>query len=396
MLKGILPVILCTLVVSATGQSVYTEFGKNRVQYHDDFKDWWMYETENFVTYWYGKGRNVAQFVVQVAEHDNDEIQNLVEHRFNDKIEIVVYVDVTDMKQSNLGAEEIFASTAGRTKILGNTMFVYFNGDHQQLREQVRQGITAVYLESMLYGTNLQEVVQNAVLLNLPDWYKDGLIRYISQDWTPTNDAQMADILSRRDGRYRDFYRLVKEDAALAGHSLWHYISSTYGKGTIANILYLTRINRNLDNAILYVLGVRFEELIEGWQKALEQEYPPLAQWTGTDLLDLPTRKKAAVASAMSLSPDGRTLVYAVNYWDKTQVYVHDVASGKRMRILSTGKKNILQEPDYGYPLFAWSDDGQVLTTLYESKDVARLSRGRRGWRCSGRCAAPTPSCRSF
>jgi hypothetical protein len=221
MLKGILPVILCTLVVSATGQSVYTEFGKNRVQYHDDFKDWWMYETENFVTYWYGKGRNVAQFVVQVAEHDNDEIQNLVEHRFNDKIEIVVYVDVTDMKQSNLGAEEIFASTAGRTKILGNKMFVYFNGDHQQLREQVRQGITAVYLESMLYGTNLQEVVQNAVLLNLPDWYKDGLIRYISQDWTPTNDAQMADILSRRDGRYRDFYRLVKEDAALAGHSLW-------------------------------------------------------------------------------------------------------------------------------------------------------------------------------
>jgi hypothetical protein len=92
-------------------QSIYTDFGKNRVQYHDDFNDWWMYETENFVTYWYGKGRNVAQAVIQIAEHDNAEIQSILEHRFNDKIEIVVYLDLTDLKQSNLGAEEVFTST---------------------------------------------------------------------------------------------------------------------------------------------------------------------------------------------------------------------------------------------------------------------------------------------
>jgi hypothetical protein len=370
--KGIFTLAILCLTALVSGQSIYTEFGKNRVQYHDDFKDWWMYETENFVTYWYGKGRNIAQSVIQIAEHDNAEIQSILEHRFNDKIEIVVYLDVTDMKQSNIGAEEIFASAAGRTKILGNKMFVYFDGDHQNLRHLIRQGIAAVYLESMLYGSNLQEVVQNAVLLNLPDWYKSGLIAFVAENWSPALDDKMMDILSQRNGRYQKFHRLVKDYPELAGHSLWHYISRTYGKSTIANILYLTRINRNLDNAILYVLGLKFNELIEGWETYIQSEYQNAVVWEGEDLLSL-RRKDPSVISALSLSPDGRTLAYALNYADKTRVYLRDMQTGKRAMIFKTGKKNIIQEPDDNYPHFAWHPEGSVLSLLYEHRDMLYL-----------------------
>ncbi len=359
--------------VLASSQSIYTEFGKNRVQYHDDFSDWWMYETENFVTYWYGKGRNVAQTVIQFAEHDNAEIQSILEHRFNDKIEIVVYLDLTDQKQSNLGSEEVFTSVAGRTKILGNKMFVYFDGDHQRLRQRIRQGIAGVYLESMLYGTNLQEVVQNAVLLNLPDWYKEGLVSYVAEDWTPALDDLMADVLSQRNGRYRDFHRLVKENPTLAGHSLWHYISRTYGKSTIANILYLTRINRNLDNAILYILGVKFDELILGWESYIQNRYPETAAWSGEDILELRKRNMSRI-SKLSLSPDGETLVYALNDADKTRIYLHDLRTGEHARIYTLGKKNIIQEPDYQYPLFAWRPNTKMLSMLYEHRDVVYLT----------------------
>ena len=51
-----------------TAQSIATPFGKNRVQYHNDQYNWTRYETENFMTYWYGKSRNVAQTVIQIAE----------------------------------------------------------------------------------------------------------------------------------------------------------------------------------------------------------------------------------------------------------------------------------------------------------------------------------------
>ncbi|HLF63313.1 MAG TPA: hypothetical protein VI603_06160 [Saprospiraceae bacterium] len=373
MKRGVYTISILFTVLLASGQSIYTEFGKNRVQYHDDFTDWWMYETENFVTYWYGKGRNVAQAVIQIAEHDNAEIQTILEHRFNDKIEIVVYLDLTDLKQSNLGTEEVFASTAGSTKILGNKIFIYFDGDHKHLRQRIREGIAAVYLESMLYGTNLQEVVQNAVLLNLPGWYKDGLVSFVAEDWTPALDDQMTDVLSQRNGRYRDFHRLVKEYPTLAGHSLWHYISRTYGKSTIANILYLTRINRNLDNAILYVLGVKFEELIKGWETFILSRYPEATPWAGEDLLNLPRKNKGRITK-LSLSPDGKMLVYALNDADKSRIYLRDMQSGELSRIFTLGKKNILQEPDYQYPLFAWRDNAHILSMLYEIRDVVYLT----------------------
>ena len=73
-------------VFAVSGQSINTEFGKNRVQYHDDFNNWWQYETPNFITYWYGKARFIAQPVIQLAEIDHDEIQKVLEHRINDKI----------------------------------------------------------------------------------------------------------------------------------------------------------------------------------------------------------------------------------------------------------------------------------------------------------------------
>ena len=160
-------------------QGTQVEFGKNRVQYHDFFDEWSQYDSDNFVTYWYGRSRNIGQSVVQMAEYDFNEIQRVLEHRLNQKVEIIVYSDLTDLKQSNIGTEEVFTNTGGQTKIVGNIMFVYFNGDHNHLRRQIREGVAQVYLNSMLFGTNIQEIVQNAVMLNLPNWFKIGLIDYI-------------------------------------------------------------------------------------------------------------------------------------------------------------------------------------------------------------------------
>ena len=200
---------LCTF---SFGQTNQVEFGKNRVQYHDDFDDWLMYESYNFITYWYGKGRNIGQSVVLMAEMDFNEVQNILEHRMNDKIEIIVYTDITDLKQSNIGSEEAFVNTGGQTKIVGNKIFVHFNGDHNNLRQQVREGIASVYLNAMLFGANLQEIVQNAVMMNLPEWFKDGLISYVGNEWNTELDNRLRDVILHED--FEDFesdYLKVRE-----------------------------------------------------------------------------------------------------------------------------------------------------------------------------------------
>ena len=148
MKNKILTVLILLLANCAyiSAQSIITEFGKNRVQHHDDLYNWSRYETENFMTYWYGKSRNIAQTVIQMAELDHNEIQKVLEHTLSDKIEIIVYTDLSDLKQSNIGLEDAFTSQNDQVVVQGDKMMVYFDGNHKNLRKQIRQGVAHIYL----------------------------------------------------------------------------------------------------------------------------------------------------------------------------------------------------------------------------------------------------------
>ena len=88
--------LVCFLLSSSSllSQGTQVEFGKNRVQYHRDFDEWSQYESDNFVVFWYGRSRNIGEAVVQLAEYDFDEVQRSLEHRMNEKVQIVVYADL--------------------------------------------------------------------------------------------------------------------------------------------------------------------------------------------------------------------------------------------------------------------------------------------------------------
>ena len=370
-------VFVLASIVSVSGQSINTDFGKNRVQHHDDFNNWWRYETENFITFWYGKGRNIAEPVIQMAELDHDEIQNIMEHRTNDKLEIIVYTDITDLKQSNIGLEETFTSKAGKTKIVGNKMFVYFDGNHNNLRVQIREGIASVYLSAMLFGDNFQEIVQNAVLLDLPEWYKQGIISYCGRYWDYELDDELRDIFYQNE-KYKDFNKLSEDYPKIAGHSMWFYLDQNYGKSSISNLLYLTRITRSLDNAILYVLNNDLDAIYAEWSNYYQQHFDnEEGQFDPNDedfLLDLKNKDYVPVSS-LKLTQDGSALAYAYNEIGKYRVRIKDLKTGEEKTVFKYGHKNAVQATDYNYPILAWHPNGQELSILYEHKDVIKLRK---------------------
>ena len=355
------------------GQGTQTEFGKNRVQHHQEFAEWLLYESPNFITYWYGEGRNVGQSVVQMAEMDFANIMSTLEHRMNDRIEILVYKDLTDLKQSNIGVEEAFVNTGGQTKIVGNKIFVYFNGDHTHLRRQIREGIASVYLNAMLFGSNLQEIVQNAVMMNLPEWFKQGLIEYVGEAWSTEKDNQLKDLLLQK--KYKDFDRLAEDYPQLVGHSMWYYISQNYGKSTVSNLLYLTRINRSIESGFLYVLGTSYERMSITWQQYFEKRYseeevntnPPVGK-----VLEFKNKRNLPITQA-KLSPDGTKISYITNEIGKQKVYIHDLRTDERDLVLKVGFRNAFQATDYEYPLLAWSPNNMELLIIYEERDVIKL-----------------------
>lgn len=387
------------LVFSLAAQTTsQTSFGKNRVQYHRQQEDWLLYESANFVTYWYGDARNVAQAALQTAEYDFDQIQQALEYQPTEKIEILVFQDLTDLKQSNIGEGDLFQtgrSNANAVKkksdgwmerlypdyvsdlrTVGNKVFVHFDGNHQHLRAQVRQGVAQAVINSMLYGANLQEIVQNAVLLNLPGWYTDGLTVYCGEDWNPQLDNQLRDLLLS--GNFKTFDKLARQYPRLAGHAFWHYIALQFGRGTISNLLYLTRINRSIDAGFLYVLGSGYkrtaEAMMEYYLKRYREDEKYAVKPEKSGKINIQNKRNLPL-SQLRISPDGRQAAWVSNDLGRWRVYVQDLrGNGRRKTVLKGGARNALQATDYNYPLLAWNPNNQQLAVLYERRDVPKLA----------------------
>lgn len=350
-------------------------FGKNRVQYHHQFDDWSLYETPNFITYWYGDARNVAQSALQLAEYDFSAVQQLLEHQPTEKIELLVFSDLTDLKQSNIGEDDIFMIQAGETKVVGNKVFLFFDGDHLHLRAQIREGVAGVLLNSMLYGANLQEIVSNAVLLNLPSWYTNGLTAFCGEEWSAEHDDRLRDLL--QSGRYKNFSRLAREHPRFAGHAFWYYISIHFGRSTISNLLYLTRINRSVDNGFFYVLGNGYRRTTDAMLDYFNQRYSDEASGLkapdDTGKITVRNKKKLPLYH-LKISPDGKRLAWVSNDLGKWKVFVYDLETGEKKRILKGGSRNALQSTDYNYPHIAWNPDNQRIAVLYERRDVPHVA----------------------
>lgn len=156
---------------------------------------------------------------------------------------------------------------------------------------------------------------------------------------------------------------------------MWYFISNSFGKSTISNILYLTRINRSLENGLLYVLGFDSKELSRQWQAYYEKKFAAGTEPV-TDIqndLHLSKQRLNIPVGRMRLSPDGQQLAYTLNEHGRAKVMLYDMASGEKEVLFRYGVKNFDQEADLNYPVLTWRKDGKELSFIYERRDVINL-----------------------
>jgi len=349
-------------------QGYQTNFGKNRVQYNDFL--WTFYRFKNFDTYHYLGGQELAVFVGKNADKEIQDIEKLFDYRTNGRLQFMIFNRYSDLKQTNIGLEgdEVIGNTGGLTRVMGNKVLIYFDGNHEHLRQQIRAGVTQVLFHQLMYGGNIKDRIQSAVLLTIPPWYENGLVSYVAKGWGVEEDNQLRDgILS---GKYSKFNRLMENESEFAGHSMWHYIAQTYGTTSIANLLYMTRVNRSIENGFSYVLGVNLKNLSKNWllyyQKYYQAEEKAKALPAGDPIVKKP--KSSKIYSQPRLSPDGNYLAFVSNDIGKYKVFMTDLRKGKTKRVLKGGYKSMQNKPDLSFPLLGWHPSGEYLTVMREKK----------------------------
>ncbi|MCH2021509.1 MAG: hypothetical protein MK207_03415 [Saprospiraceae bacterium] len=366
--------ILFFLLLSPLLQSqvVSTEFGQNRMQYEQ--KKWYRYETINFAFSYAEKDIQLAQYVLPVTELDYIQLSRLFEHQLKKRIEIIIHSNYGNYLQSNIGLSRHNVNQGGVTRLITPKIEVYFNGDHSNLRKQIRKGLANVLLGKILIGTNLQEMVQNSVLMNLPQWFIKGAIAYATENWNTDLDNRLRDVLLS--GKYDNFVEFSKKEPLLAGHSLFHFVSKAYNKSTVSNLLYLTRINRSVENGFLYVFGKTFYQVVgSDWFNFYSNRYNSdnkKRRFPNKGELKLKTPKNARIKN-IKLSPNAKFLTYVEHNEGVRKAIIYNLENNTQQVLYRQGARDISGKYEKNYPLIGWTNNSETVIIIYEKHNKVKI-----------------------
>ncbi|MEO8759417.1 MAG: hypothetical protein ABI388_00665, partial [Bacteroidia bacterium] len=357
------------------GQFYYgmgNEFGKSRVQYQPFY--WTYYDFENYQVYYYEGCKDIAKYVAYRTEYHLKDLQKKLDYQADNKLQILVYSNQGDFRQTNLGlSTDLVTNTGGTTKMLGTKLSVYFNGNLAELDRQIRAGIADALVNDVLYGGRASNRVKNGTLLNIPDWYRKGLVAYLSEGWNTDIDNIVSDGVNF--DRYYKLARLSDKDAITVGHGMWQHVAESYGEASISNILYMTRVSRNVENAFTFVVGSNTQGLLYEWIDARARNASKKDSTQTFPKQDPILLKPKSFRDyyQLKISPDGNQVIYARNEMSQHRVYLKDLTTGKEKRIAKWGPK-VERLNDLTYPLLAWHPSGKAFAIIHEKKGIIYLS----------------------
>ncbi len=374
MRKSLIIAILSIVVIAPVRGQFYNgmqmTFGKNRVQ-HGQF--YWTYFRFDEIDCYYNEfGREVAEYAAKVAYEKLNEIEDYFDYSLNKRLILIIYNKKNDFRQSNIGliSDEEDYNVGGYSKVIKNKVMLWFNGDHEEFSKLIAAAIAEVVVYEMLYNADLRDRVASHNQIQIPDWYIKGLINYVAYGWDSETDNRVRD--GFENNRYRNLDNLEYDEAVYAGHSFWKYIGETYGDAIIPNIIYLSKVYRNIEDGFLYGLGKRIRETYRDWRSYYAAYYST----TPGENYSMPDEIKRARPferfTDVKISPDGRYLTWVANNWGKRQIWLYDNETGKRKKIFTIEPK-YEQSVDHTYPVLTWHPGGSILTFANEEKGGVRL-----------------------
>lgn len=370
----LLTLLLMSCMSALQAQVSSVEFGRNRLQYQK-YK-WQYFQSDNFNSYYYDQGEELAKYVAMVAEEELLKIEKEVEYTMQQRTNIIIYNDFNDMKESNIGLGSDWQSAGGTTNLVNNKIILYYNTNHADLRKQIREGIAKVLTQNILFGDDLGEVASNQALLDLPQWMIDGYIAYQGENWsTQLDDDLKSEILS---GKYKTFYQFAFDKPLLAGHAFWYFIEEKYKKESTTYFLYLARVYKNLNKASETIAKFpKFKDLLAFFMEYQDEKYsndirkrkyyPKGSEVTSVDI------DNRTDYYHFNVNPNKRNGSFAVIQYKKGQ-YRLILNDGEKDRVLlKIGSRTKITDRNPNYPIMAWDPKGNRLAVIYEEKAKLKL-----------------------
>lgn len=351
----------------------HQDFGKNRVQ-HINF-GWQYHDYQRFRIFFYGGEKTQAQYVARSVHKNLSRLEEFFDNELDEKIDILVFNKYSDFKQSNIGlTNDIKSNIGGKTQIIGNKLFVYFEEDHPTFDNNIRKALSELIVAKLLYGGDWKKVLRTSATLKLPEWFDKGLYSFCGENWNTEIDNIVKDgILS---GKYEKLNLLEGEDAIYAGHSLWNYIHQVYGKEYIPHIVYMVNVSRNFESGFRFVLGESTKTLVDNWLNYYKKQYEADENQRNLphqEKIELKKKKKRGKITQVKMHPFGNKIAYVTNDLGKYKIWVYDLQTKEYTKI-AKGSFKVNRKTDDSYPILAFTPTGDQLTYIEEKQGVVNIT----------------------
>ncbi|MFT5336180.1 MAG: hypothetical protein ACI9YL_000173 [Luteibaculaceae bacterium] len=344
-------------------QGTRQTFGKGRIQAGN--YQWRYLSDEQFEVYYHAEEQELPLRFRAIAQR---EIQNLIDiFEFNPegKLQLIIFDSYSDFKQSNEGYSSVNEGVAGgTTRVSGNKVFLYGSGVNQNEIEQVRKGISQVFLNQVLYGASVKDMVKNKALLSFPDWYVEGLTEYFSIGPNAEYEDRIKDKIFS--GRFKQIGKWEDTESVLAGYALWSYVVEKFGEQVVPTIIYVSRIQRNIESGFQLVLGMGFrtlnEEVLNHYQTKFAKGEDQREKWVEDGVKPIRSHRKLV---EMKISPKAKEMAVVSNELGQIRLYLVNLRTGKRHKIFKKFHK-IDRVQNYRFPALAWHPNGKILSYALE------------------------------
>lgn len=372
-LASLLPIKFLFIIISLItiiNEPVFAQFGQNKVQYKNF--DWSYIQSKHFDIYFSQGGEQIAQFTAVVAESSLVDLTNNIKYQIKNRIPIIVFNSHNEFQQNNIVDEYLPEGVGGVTELFKNRVTVPFEGDYSMFRHVIHHELLHAYMNDMYYGGSLQNIISQNIKLQFPGWFSEGMAEFQS-----LGGMDKANDMFMRDAVVYDYMPpLGYVDGYLAyrgGQSFFSWLSDTYGKDKIGDMMAQIKAVGDVDEGFKDVYKMDLEELSEKWHKSLKQDYWPdiSIRQEVTDFARRITNHKKGDGfynTAPAISPNGKKIAYISNRDDYFDVFIADVQTGRIIKKLIKGNRTAnFEELHLLTPGLSWSPNGRQIAISVKS-----------------------------
>ena len=80
------------------------------------------------------------------------ELDKQMDFHFRSDIDILVYNDITDLAQTNIGLGQEEYNIGGTAILRDNKLFLHYDGNHRHLQRDLLKGLADLYIRQMMTG----------------------------------------------------------------------------------------------------------------------------------------------------------------------------------------------------------------------------------------------------